>query len=147
MFFPDMPHCMKNLRNHTLDSELVVKYPDQTSISLSKNDFINLLSCQTGDLTLCHKVTLAHLEVRGMDRQRVRPAMQLFSFTVAKAFIQLFGDKYKEQSKIIEVIDAWVDVMNSSHMYDRIKVQRCGLGKYQNICHFFSFLWSWSQSQ
>ena len=66
-----------------------------------------------------------------MDRQRVRPAMQLLSETVAKGFLQLFGTKYKEQSHIIEIIDGWVDVMNSRHKFD-IKSKRCGLGKISN---------------
>ena len=87
--FPDMPHCVKNLRNHMLDHGLVVKLADNKNVRLTKQHFLDLLSCQTGDMTLCHKVNLTHLEVRGMDRQRVRPAMQLFSFSVAMAFIQV----------------------------------------------------------
>ena len=102
---PDMPHCIKNLRNHTLDHG-VVKFTDDKNVRLTKQHFLDLLSCQTGDMTLCHKVNLTHLEVRGMDRQRVRPAMQLFSFSVALAFIQVFGEKYKDQSDIIVTIDS-----------------------------------------
>ena len=52
---------------------------------------------------------------------------------LAMAFIQVFGDKYKDQSEIIVIIDSYVDVMNSSFKYDRIKANKCGLGKYQDI--------------
>ena len=126
--FPDIPHCVKNLRNHTLDSGMVIKVSPTKTMYLNKQHFLDLLQCDNGDLSLCHRVTLAHLEVRGMDRQRVRPAMQLFSESVSLAFLQLFGEKYRDQSSIIGTIDDWIDTMNSRHKYDN-KSNRCGLGK------------------
>ena len=126
--FPDMPHCIKLLRNHTLDEGMVIKCPNNNTVYLNKDHFLDLISSDGDEWKLVYKVSLAHLEVRGMERQRVRPAMQLFSHTVSQAFLQVFGKKYVDQSKIIERVDAWVDVMNSRQGYDW-KKNRCGLGE------------------
>ena len=79
-------------------------------------------------LPLCHKVTDFHPNVKGSERQRVRPAFELFSDTVSKAFLYLFGDEMSEQARIISVIDKWADVMNSRTQF-HYKNTRCGLGK------------------
>ena len=68
-----------------------------------------------------------------MERQRVRPAIQLFSRTISLAFRQIFGEKYADQAKIIEIIDSWVDVMNSRLPYEW-KDLRCALGKILIFC-------------
>ena len=60
--------------------------------------------------------------------QRVRPAFELFSDTVSKAFLYLFGNEMSEQARIISVIDKWADVMKSGAQF-HYKTTRCGLGK------------------
>ena len=126
--FPDMPHCLKLLRNHTLDEGIVVKCGANKMIELSKEHFEKLITCDGTDFKLAYKLTPAHLEVRGIERQRVRPAMQLFSSSVSKAFTQVFGTEFQDQSNVIQIVDDWVDVMNSGSAYN-VKELRCGLGK------------------
>lgn len=54
--------------------------------------FESLLKVQgSNDLTFTYKVTEFHLNVRGVQRQKVKTAAQLLSRTVAKA-MQYFGD-------------------------------------------------------
>ena len=125
--FPDVPHCLKNFRNHTLDHNLILKQSEQ-NICLSKEVFEQLLISDDGDFRLCPKLSETHIHVKGNDRQRVRPATQLFSDTVSKALLFKFGGTYAEQSKIISIVDKWFDVMNSRTKY-HWKSDKCGLGK------------------
>ena len=134
--FPDMPHCVKNLRNHTLDWGLVIKCGNNKTIHLSKQHFEKLLACDGIDFKLLHKLSPAHLEVRGIERQRVRPAMQLFSSSVSQAFLHVFGDEHADQANVIQIVDDWVDVMNSGSAYT-VKQLRCGLGKLFSIFHLY----------
>ena len=43
--FPDIPHCVKNMRNHTLDYDMVIKHGDSINIELTKAHFAQLISC------------------------------------------------------------------------------------------------------
>merc|ERR1711954_209811 len=43
--FPDMCHCVKNMRNHTMDYGMVIKLSDNNVISLTKEHFAQLISC------------------------------------------------------------------------------------------------------
>ena len=126
--FPDVPHCLKNLRNHILDHNLVYKESEDKHTYLTREHFQQLLDSDSNDFKLWPKITLNYLYVKGNERQRVRYATQLLSDTVSKALIYQFGDEYSEQSKIISVIDVWFDVMNS-----RIKIHwkknKSALGK------------------
>ena len=124
--FPDIPHCLKNLRNHTLDHNLIIK-KTENNICLSKEIFEQLLISDNGDFRICPELSEMHINVKGNDRQRVRPATQLFSDTVSKALLFKFGDTYAEQSKIISIVDKWFDVMNSRTKY-HYKSDKCGLG-------------------
>jgi hypothetical protein len=42
--FPDVPHCIKNLRNHCLDYGLCLKVSDDKTLYLTKKHFENLIS-------------------------------------------------------------------------------------------------------
>ena len=125
---PDVPHCIKNMRNHTMDSGMVIKQSENKLICLSKEHFEDLLSLDNGDFRYCPKLTTGHLYVRGNERQHVRTATELFSETVSKAMEYLLGDRNKDQAKIISTIDQWFDVMNSRAKFNN-KNNRCALGK------------------
>ena len=126
--FPDTPHCLKNLRSHILDSEMIFNKPFGDQVNLSKTDFENLLQADSGDFQYCPKLSLYHISVTGSERQRVRPAVQLLSATVAEAMVYLLGDEYKDKADLIITIDKWFDTMNSRSMYNN-RHARCGLGK------------------
>ena len=127
--FPDMCHCVKNMRNHTLDYGMTIKLGDQSDVTLTKGHFTQLISCDGTDFKLCHKLTNNHVEMKSVERQRVRPAFQLFSNSVAQAFRQVFGNQAEGQAQVVETIDSWIDVKNSSNKFDSQKSNRCGLGE------------------
>ena len=127
--FCDVPHCMKNLRNHTLDDGMVIQEEDGSVVTLTTEDFESLLRADRGTFKRCHKLTMSHLYVRGSERQRVRPAVQLFSASVSKAMVPLLGQQFEEKAEVIDVVDKWFDVSNSRMKYDMKKAVRCGLGE------------------
>ena len=129
--FPDVPHCLKNLRNHTLDYGIVIKQSDDHQISLKKEDFQTLIEADDGDFRLCFKLNMNHINVKGNERQRVKYATQLFSNTVSKAFTFKLGSSYSSQGNIVSVIDSWFDVMDSRNKY-HYKKNKCALGKTSN---------------
>jgi hypothetical protein len=127
--FPDVPHCLKNLRNHCLDHNLVKKTGEKI-VCLTKQHFVELISNDQNDFKLCPKLSYVHVDCKGNDRQRVKYAVQLLSNTVSKAFVFKFGDSFLEQAKIISVIDAWFDVMDSRSKF-HWKPNKCGLGVHE----------------
>jgi Transposase protein len=103
--FPDVPHCIKNLRNHCLDSDLCVKREgDQNTLFLRKHHFDELISSDQADFKLCPKLSFLHVNCKGNDRQRVKYAVQLFSDTVSKALKFKFGETVQGQAQIISII-------------------------------------------
>ena len=52
---PDVPHCLKNLRNHTLDDDLIIQKSGGNSTTLTKEHFFKLIEkdCECGDFRLC----------------------------------------------------------------------------------------------
>ena len=54
--------------------------------------------------------------------------MELFSNSVSQSFIFVFGSQAEGQSKVVSIVDSWIDVMNSRMKYDFRKENRCGLG-------------------
>ena len=132
--FADIPHCFKNMRNHTLDYSMVIKSSESKTIIISKTMFQNLIDVENvGTLKLCPKLSDIHINVRGHDRQRVKYATQLFSQTVGKALKFIYGETYSEQADIIIKLDQFFDVMNSSSTWDS-KDCKCGLGGHHYFC-------------
>ena len=129
--FPDVPHCLKNLRNHCLDQNLCIKQSEKKIVTLTKQHFQELLISDNDDFKLCPKLSVIHLECKGNDRQRVKYAVQLFSDTVSKALTFKFGKSYSEQAEVISTIDAWFDVMDSRTKF-HWKNNKCALGVHEN---------------
>lgn len=111
--FPDVPHCLKNLRNHCLDYDLCIKNSDGSMTVISKETFEKLIVDDHNDFKLCPKISLLHVNCSGNERQRVKYAVQLFSNTVGKALEFKYGESCSDQAKVICLIDAWFDVMDS----------------------------------
>ena len=99
-FFADTPHMLKLLGNHMLDKGFTLSSEGKT-VNLCKEDFEKLLLLDSKELKLVPKLNHSHLDVRGIGRQRVRPAAQLLSESVAKAFTFHFGESYMIQSKFV----------------------------------------------
>lgn len=86
--FADVPHLLKLVRNHLLDSGFVL--PNQTYIG--KQVLQEVVGLNKGDLSCVYKVTDLHLNVVGSQRQNVKLAAQVLSNSMAKA-ISYFGQK------------------------------------------------------
>ncbi|VEN43569.1 unnamed protein product [Callosobruchus maculatus] len=76
------------------------------------------------ELTLAHKLTKHHLEVTGSERQRVRPAVQLFSNSTAKAITYLGqngflpeNSNWQDVSELCQLFNDWFDLLNSRNKY------------------------------
>jgi hypothetical protein len=111
--FAYAPHLLKLARNH-LDQGFV-----KSGKYISKTYFEELLEASTTELTLAHKLSQYHIDERGSESQRVRPAAQLFSNTVAKA-IAYCGEKgffknnsWEETSHFVQLMNDWFDLLNS----------------------------------
>lgn len=105
--FADMPHYIKLLRNHFLDSGLLLN--DGTV--LNSDLLIELLKMDCGEVRLCYKLKPQFLFVTGNARQKVGPAKAVFSRTVSKAILKLL--KNEKAAHFFELIDSFFDIMNS----------------------------------
>lgn len=115
--FADAPHLMKLARNHLLDNGY-----DINGEYVNKGCLEKLLDISTSELTISYKLTRFHLDVQGPHRQKVRPAVQIFSNTVSKAILYC-GEKglmpstssWKTTAATIKVFNDWFDLLNSRH--------------------------------
>lgn len=116
--FADVPHLLKLIRNHFIDTGF--KYKDKL---MNKFFIERLLHVSNSELTIAHKISQYHLDVKGTERQKVRPAAQLFSNTVSKA-IAFCGAKkiitengWQETAELVKLINDWFDLFNSRCKY------------------------------
>ncbi|KAK9712221.1 THAP domain [Popillia japonica] len=91
--------------------------------SITKDSIQKLLEVANSELTICPKINSSHLELTGPQRQRVRPAAQLLSRTVAKALEycgtnnMLPATNWRDTSNFILMINDWFDVHNSTSKF------------------------------
>lgn len=116
--FADIPHLLKLLRNHFIDQGFRIKEKLIDTTCIKK-----IISSSRDDLKIAHKINDYHLSIKGTERQKVRPAAQLLSNTVAKAVEWcgmegfLSNTHWKETSTFIKLINDWFDVFNSQVKY------------------------------
>lgn len=113
--YADVPHLIKLARNHLLDHGFIV----ENSI-INKDYYQALLNISSSELTLAHKLTPHHLNLKGSMRQQVRPAVQVLSNSVAKAIeyagengLMPLNSNWKEAADCAKLFNDWFDVMNS----------------------------------
>ena len=98
--FPDVSHLIKLWRNHCLDKGFKFKDQDDDFHELTKAHFKQLMDSDGAELKICPKLLPSiHLEAQGSQRQRVLPAVQLFSESVGKALLFQGGNSMLVQSK------------------------------------------------
>lgn len=102
--FPDFPH-LKLIRNHFVDHGITLA---DKKTKIEGKLVQDLLNVQKDELKLTFKVTTKHLNMRKKERQKVRPAFQLFSNT---AIVFLFPGRKKE-SEFFKVVNDYSDLMN-----------------------------------
>lgn len=113
--YADVPHLIKLVRNHLLDHGFIVD-----DFIINKDFFQVLLNISTSELTLAHKLTDHHLSLQGSMRQRVKPAVQVLSNSVAKA-IEYAGENglmphnsnWKLAANCVQLFNDWFDLLNS----------------------------------
>lgn len=123
--FPDVPHDLKNIRNHVLDDGVQLA----TGHVIQKSTFEILLEANSRELKLCPKFNSFHLDVTGAERMRVRPAAQLLSNHVAKLakFVLPNNTKFAE---FVQTVNDGFDVLNSRVKNDFVSPLKSGLGSH-----------------
>lgn len=117
--FADVPHLIKLVRNHLLDQGF-----DINGKKIDKTCFQILADCSISDLRIAHKLTKFHLEVKGSERQKVRPAVQLLSNSTAKAISYLGKNGFLPENihwqavaDFCKFMNDWFDLMNSRNKF------------------------------
>jgi hypothetical protein len=106
--FADVPHVLKLLRNHFLDSGF--RLPSGTIIN--KQTIQMLLDKDGEELKIAHKLTPRHINVTGFERQNVRLAAQLFSRTTACAIRYVFPGE-NEMVDFFQLVNDTFDLLNT----------------------------------
>ncbi|KAF0297764.1 Transposable element P transposase [Amphibalanus amphitrite] len=122
--FADAPHLLKLLRNYVLDEG--VRLPGG---GLVNKDLMTDVLGIDGDkeFKMLPKLGVkSHIEVKGQARQKVRPAAQLLSSSVATA-LEMFHPEKKEEADFIRLCDSVFDVLNGHSPGDAKPLKR-GLG-------------------
>jgi len=86
-FFADAPHLIKLVRNHLIDQGFKLNKlepRDEVENVVSKYPIEELLNIFPSDLPL-HRLTRTHLSAVGMERQKVKLAVQLLSNSTSLA--------------------------------------------------------------
>ena len=141
--FPDAPHMLKLARNHLFDNGFMIprsdgkKIIDGPLVHFTKQDIEQLL--EDNELKCLYKLTPFHLDCKGSERQRVRPAAQVLSHSVSKAImygISTEDPTYKDRlakSYAIKLFNDWFDVMNSQAIYDFRNKLKTPLGRDKDV--------------
>lgn len=104
-FFADVPHLLKLLRNHFIDSGLIVDGKE-----VNKSVIEEVISCTNAksDLSIAYKISVDNLTVKDARRQNVKLAAKLFSNTVAAAIRRciMLGEMNKDNVRCDEILCA-----------------------------------------
>lgn len=113
-FFADIPHMIKLLRNHFIDTGFVLN-----GKIINVEPVKKLLGLEKDDLKICFKISNKHLEVRRSDRQKVKFATQLFSHSVSASIRRCitlgksFPPNSLECADFLKATNDWFDIFNS----------------------------------
>lgn len=121
--FAVTPHLLKNLRNHFLDTGLLLK-----DGYVGPDPIRRLVSIQTGDIKIAHKVSLKHFpKKQTVQRQNVKLAAQLFSNSVAGAIRRLdslsktnpesfsrMPQETESTAEFLKKCNDWFDIFNTT---------------------------------
>lgn len=123
--FCDIPHALKLLRNHLIDSG--IELANGTFVTKAAFEKLVEKNYNGLDLQYCHKLTNSHLILSGTERQNVRKAAQLLSETVSKAILYHFPE-YEHVSEFVKTINDGFDVLNSRIGLDPANRMKSGYG-------------------
>lgn len=112
--FADVPHLLKLLRNHFLDTGYMYKGKLLTSRTIAQLLTLTLVS----DASIAHKLSEEHLRVHHAGRQKVKLAAQLFSHSTASVIRRVYSLGHEiynaaETEEFVEIVNDWFDIFNS----------------------------------
>lgn len=104
--FADVPHLIKLVRNHFVDSGYIVNGKE-----INKKVIEKLLEVTSeSDLSIAHKISKESLNVKNANRQKVKFATKLFSHTISSAITrcgmngQLEGHNWLECAEFFKLV-------------------------------------------
>ena len=113
--FADVPHLIKLLRNHFLDTGFILQ-----NVHINSEPLIEMMQLtSSSEVSILYKITDTHLNVKNAARQKVKLATQLFSHTTscaitrAVALAKCHSKNALECAVFIKVVNDWFDVLNS----------------------------------
>jgi hypothetical protein len=112
-WFPDAPHLIKLLRNALMKWGLMIEDGNW----ITKADMERMLDSDIGELKANFKLTHRHFNLKGREKMRVLPAVQVFSNTTAAVWRKVFQNRPK-QGDFIELFNNWFDLMNTRSTQD-----------------------------
>jgi hypothetical protein len=120
--FADVPHLLKLARNHFLDHGFTIN-----GVKVDRACLEKLLTASKSELTIAFKINRYHLDIKGTERQKVLPAVQLFSNQVAKAIkwcgeysTLMDGLQWEKCAETIKLFNDWFDLFNADSMFGSI---------------------------
>lgn len=131
--FADVPHLIKLIRNHFLDTGFILK--NQVLNSEPIKHLIKITSIS--DLSINHKLSDIHLNVKKAERQKVKWAVQLLSHSTSSALRRCVSlGKFEFENALpvadfIKLVNDWFDLFNSKMPYtdSRDRMKAFGLAK------------------
>nr|AAK54378.1 repressor [Drosophila subsilvestris] len=112
--FSDTPHLVKLIRNHYVDSGLVINGNRLTKTTVQQT----ISHCAKSDESILFKITDNHINIDSLDKQKIKLATQLFSNTTASGIKQCYALGYEvdnacETADLFKIFDDWFGVFNS----------------------------------
>jgi hypothetical protein len=121
--FPDFPHLLKLMRNHTMDDGITFK----DGSVLNKDTFLKFLQMQQKEFSMAPSIIHRHVHCVGRQRQNVAIAFQLFSNKVAKAMPILMPGNIT-QAHFIQIVNDFSDLINTRDAEVPSNVVQCAYG-------------------
>ncbi|KAL7726161.1 hypothetical protein ACLKA6_002663 [Drosophila palustris] len=112
--FSDTPHLIKLVRNHYVDSGLVINGNRLTKTTVQQT----ISHCAKSDVSILFKITDNHINIGSLAKQRVKLATQLFSNTTSSSIRRCYALGYDvenacETADLFKILNDWFDVFNS----------------------------------
>ncbi|KAL7725890.1 hypothetical protein ACLKA6_000657 [Drosophila palustris] len=112
--FSDTPHLIKLVRNHYVDSGLVINGNRLTKTTVQQT----ISHCAKSDVSILFKITDNHINIGSLAKQRVKLATQLFSNTTASSIRRCYALGYDvenacETADLFKILNDWFDFFNS----------------------------------
>jgi len=106
--FPDFPHLLKLLRNHSIDDGIYL----ESGGVFNKELIEKLIKIQRDEFKLTPALTHRHVYLKGQQSQNVGTAFQLFSSKVSSALKTLLPHSSNE-ADFVQLVNDFSDLMNS----------------------------------